>query len=327
MKHWISAARPRTLPLALSSILMGSFLAAGANAFSWTTFTLAILTTIFLQVLSNFANDYGDTVSGVDTVERTVATRAVQTGAITREQMTRAIIIMSVLSFISGSLLIYEGLKDTSTQAIITFFGLGILAIIASITYTVGKRPYGYMGLGDISVLIFFGWVGVLGTYYLFTHEFVWLNVLPATSCGLFAVGVLNINNIRDIESDTKTGKNSIPVRLGKDKAVIYHWFLLGTGFLCTVIYETIITLKEKSDFNINVSYTNTDLHLNVGTGDQNFNLLWLNWLFIVTIPMLIRICKGVYRGKTPAQIDPFLKVMALTTLLFVVTFGIGQLL
>jgi len=295
MKHWISAARPRTLPLALSSILMGSFLAAGSHAFSWTIFGLAVLTTTFLQILSNFANDYGDTVSGVDTVERTVATRAVQTGAITRVQMTQAIILMSFFSFITGSLLIYEGLKDTSTQTIITFFGLGILAIVASITYTVGKRPYGYMGLGDISVLIFFGWVGVLGTYFLYTHEVNLLMFLPATSCGLFAVGVLNINNIRDIESDIKTGKNSIPVRLGKDKAVIYHWFLLIGGFVCAVIYSLI----NHSEI--------------------------LNWIFLITLPLLIKIGLGVSKGKTPAQIDPFLKFMALTTLLFVITFGIGQ--
>ncbi len=321
MKHWISAARPRTLPLALSSILMGSFLAAGSHAFSWTIFGLAVLTTTFLQILSNFANDYGDTVSGVDTVERTVATRAVQTGAITRQQMTRAIILMSILSFISGSLLIFKGLENASTQTILTFFGIGILAIIAAITYTVGKRPYGYMGLGDISVLIFFGWVGVLGTYYLHTHQFNWLNLLPATSCGLFAVGVLNINNIRDIDSDIKTGKNSIPVRLGKDKAVIYHWFLLISGFVCAVIYALIISLNEDSNFHF--SYENTDINLN--TGNQSIGLIWLNWIFLITLPLLIKIGRGVQNGENPAQIDPFLKVMALTTLLFVITFGIGQ--
>jgi 1,4-dihydroxy-2-naphthoate octaprenyltransferase len=298
MKHWISAARPRTLPLALSSILMGSFLAAGHHSFSWTIFALAVITTTCLQVLSNFANDYGDTVSGVDSVERTVATRAVQTGAITREQMTKAIILMSVISFISGSLLIYEGLKDTDSQTILAFFGLGVLAIIAAITYTVGKRPYGYMGLGDISVLIFFGWVGVLGTFYLHTHSLDWMNLLPASTCGLFAVGVLNINNIRDIESDIKTGKNSIPVRLGKAKAVVYHWFLLGGGFLCAVLYA----LLETSSFE------------------------WSHWLFIVIIPLLLKIGIGVQKGQKPADIDPFLKVMALTTLLFVLTFGIGQL-
>lgn len=298
MKHWISAARPRTLPLALSSILMGSFLAAGHHSFSWTIFALAVFTTTCLQVLSNFANDYGDTISGVDSVERTVATRAVQTGAITREQMTKAIILMSVISFISGSLLIYEGLKDTDSQTILAFFGLGVLAIIAAITYTVGKRPYGYMGLGDISVLIFFGWVGVLGTFYLHTHSLDWMNLLPASTCGLFAVGVLNINNIRDIESDIKTGKNSIPVRLGKAKAVVYHWFLLGGGFLCAVLYA----LLETSSFE------------------------WSHWLFLVIIPLLLKIGMGVQKGQKPADIDPFLKVMALTTLLFVLTFGIGQL-
>lgn len=298
MKHWISAARPRTLPLALSSILMGSFLAAGHQSFSWTIFALAVITTTCLQILSNFANDYGDTVSGVDSVERTVATRAVQTGAITREQMTKAIILMSVISFISGSLLIYEGLKDTDSQTILAFFGLGVLAIIAAITYTVGKRPYGYMGLGDISVLIFFGWVGVLGTFYLHTHSLDWMNLLPASTCGLFAVGVLNINNIRDIESDIKTGKNSIPVRLGKPKAVIYHWFLLGGGFFCAVLYA----LLKTSSFE------------------------WSHWLFIVIVPLLLKIGIGVQKGQKPADIDPFLKVMALTTLLFVLTFGIGQL-
>jgi 1,4-dihydroxy-2-naphthoate octaprenyltransferase len=298
MKHWISAARPRTLPLALSSILMGSFLAAGHHSFSWTIFALAVFTTTCLQVLSNFANDYGDTISGVDSVERTVATRAVQTGAITREQMTKAIILMSVISFTSGSLLIYEGLKDTDSQTILAFFGLGVLAIIAAITYTVGKRPYGYMGLGDISVLIFFGWVGVLGTFYLHTHSLDWMNLLPASTCGLFAVGVLNINNIRDIESDIKTGKNSIPVRLGKAKAVVYHWFLLGGGFLCAVLYA----LLETSTFE------------------------WSHWLFIVIIPLLLKIGMGIQKGQKPADIDPFLKVMALTTLLFVLTFGIGQL-
>lgn len=297
MTHWISAARPRTLPLALSCILMGSFLAASHHLFSWKIFALAVLTTTFLQVLSNFANDLGDTVNGVDTADRKVATRAVQTGAITRKQMLNAIIVMSVLSFITGSLLIYEGLKNSDTQTILSFFGLGIMSIIAAITYTVGKRPYGYMGLGDISVLIFFGWVGVMGTYYLQTHLLDWSLILPATSCGLFAVGVLNINNIRDIDSDIKTGKNSIPVRLGKDKAVIYQWCLLIAGFLCGVIY--------------------------VASSDSTSRA---KWLFIITLPLLIKIGKGVSAGENPAEIDPFLKRMALTTLLFVVTFGIGQI-
>ncbi len=299
MKHWIAAARPRTLPLALASILMGSFLAAAKHQFSWSIFSLAVATTTFLQVLSNFANDYGDTVSGVDNAERTVATRAVQTGVITREQMRFAIILMSIVSFVTGSWLIAKGLAGTDLQTVLMFFGLGALSIVAAITYTVGKRPYGYMGLGDISVLIFFGWVGVLGTYFLHTKSMDWSLFLPATSCGLFAVGVLNINNIRDIESDTKTGKNSIPVRLGKDKAVIYHWFLLLTGFVCAVIYTLWVSA----------------------------NASWIHWIFVITLPLLIKIGQGVSAGQKPAEIDPFLKRMALTTLLFVITFGLGQIL
>ena len=296
MNPWISAARPRTLPLALSSILMGSFLAAAQHHFSWLIFILAAITTTFLQVLSNFANDYGDSISGVDSADRKVAVRAVQSGQISRSQMLTAIIIFFIISLLSGLLLIYEGLKDTDSQTILSFLGLGILAIIAAITYTVGKRPYGYMGLGDISVLIFFGWVGVLGTYYLHTHSLDWSLWLPATSCGFFAVGVLNINNIRDIESDTASGKNSIPVRLGKDSAVKYHWFLLIAGFLCSVIYVW-----------------------------QNFQSYW-QLLFFITFPLLLKIGFGIQKGQKPAEIDPFLKIMALTTLLFVITFGIGQL-
>jgi 1,4-dihydroxy-2-naphthoate polyprenyltransferase len=311
MKHWISAARPRTLPLALSSILMGSFLAAGESKFSWTIFFLAVLTTTFLQILSNFANDYGDTVSGVDSSERTVATRAVQTGAITREAMRNAMIITSLLSFIAGSALIYEGLKDTDTQTILSFFGIGILAIIAAITYTVGKRPYGYAGFGDISVLIFFGWVGVLGTYFLHTHSLNILYILPATTCGLFAVGVLNINNIRDIESDKMTGKISIPVRLGRNNAVIYHWSLLVIGLILSIIF-TYIT-------------TQTNYLLDHQSSANSFFYSILNWLFLITIPLLWKVGSGVSKAETSAQTDPFLKVMALTTLLFVITFGIGQ--
>lgn len=296
MKNWIQAARPRTLPLALASILMGSFLAAAAGNFSWKIFGLAALTTILLQVLSNFANDYGDAVSGIDNAERKVATRAVQSGAITKEQMRNAIIITGILALASGIYLLYQALNGADSQTFLAFLGLGLLAIVAAITYTVGKRPYGYMGLGDVSVLIFFGWVGVLGTYYLHTHTLDWQLLLPASSCGLFAVGVLNINNIRDIETDARSGKNSIPVRLGKPKAVVYHWFLLGGGLLCAVIYTL----------------------LNAGS-------LW-QWIFLIAMPLLLKIGKGVSAGQTPAEIDPYLKQMALTTLLFVLTFGLGQL-
>lgn len=294
MKLWIEAARPRTLPLALSSILMGCFLAVAHGTFSWTIAILAILTTTFLQVLSNFANDYGDTVNGKDTDARQGPKRTVQTGAISISAMRNAIGIFSGLALVSGVWLLYEGLKATSWQTFVVFLGIGVLAIIAAITYTAGKRPYGYEGLGDLSVLIFFGWVGVLGSYYLHTKSLNWHLLLPATSCGLFAVGVLNINNIRDIESDTLTGKRSVPVRIGRENAIIYHWFLLGLGMLCSMIF----------------------LLLNGTT--------WLQWLFLLSFPLFIRNGLAVNTLQNPSELDPYLKQMALSTLLFVILFGIG---
>ena len=295
-KAWISAARPRTLPLALASIGMGSFLAASVGAFSLRVFLLCACTTIFLQVLSNLANDYGDSVHGADSQERQGPKRAVQSGVIPARQMRTAMIVFALLSLFTGIWLLYEALKDASARTIGLFFGLGLCAIAAAVTYTAGKRPYGYAGLGDISVLLFFGLLGVLGTFYLHTKAFDPVLVLPALSCGLFATAVLNVNNIRDIESDRKAGKKSIPVRLGREAAVRYHWLLLGAGLLCAVGY---VALTYASPWQL---------------------------LFLATLPLLGRNALAVHRNRTAAALDPYLKQMALTTLLFVLTFGLGQL-
>lgn len=294
VKSWIEAARLRTLPLALSSILMGCFLATAHEKFSWTIAILAVLTTVCLQVLSNFANDYGDAVNGKDTEARQGPQRAVQSGAISAQSMRKAMVIFAILSLISGVGLLYEALKEATWQTFAAFLGIGILSIIAAITYTAGKRPYGYVGLGDLSVLIFFGWVGVLGVYYLHTNSLDWSLLLPATSCGLFAVCVLNINNIRDIESDTLTGKRSVPVRIGREKAIIYHWILLVSGMVCSIFY----------------------FFLHPGPLTQ--------WLFILSFPLFVRNGLAVSRLTNPRELDPYLKQMALSTLLFVLLFGIG---
>ncbi|MBD0256431.1 MAG: 1,4-dihydroxy-2-naphthoate polyprenyltransferase [Cytophagales bacterium] len=295
-KAWISAARPRTLPLALASIGMGSFLAAGVGEFSLRVFLLCAFTTIFLQVLSNLANDYGDSVHGADSQERQGPQRAVQSGVISARQMRTAMIVFALLSLCTGVWLLYEALKDASARTIGLFFGLGLCAIAAAVTYTAGKRPYGYAGLGDVSVLLFFGLLGVLGTYYLHVKSISPLLVLPALSCGFFATAVLNVNNIRDIESDRKAGKKSIPVRLGRAAAVRYHWLLLGAGLLCAVAY---VALTYASPWQL---------------------------LFLVTLPLLGRNALAVKRNRNAVDLDPYLKQMALTTLLFVLTFGLGQL-
>ena len=274
---------------------MGGFLASAADAFRWDIFLLCILTTIFLQILSNLANDYGDSIHGADSVDRKGPSRAVQSGAVTMAQMRIAVIVFVLLSLFSGVtlLLVSFGL---AWKGILFFFGLGVLSIIAAMAYTMGKKPYGYAGLGDLSVLIFFGFVGVLGSYYLFTKNVTTFSLLPALSCGLFSIAVLNINNIRDIDSDRKAGKFSIPVRIGREKAVLYHWMLLIAGISSAVVF-TVIT------------YTSA----------------W-QLLFMVTVPLFLINGKAV-SSKPSHELDPYLRQMALSTLLFVVLFGVGMIL
>lgn len=294
VQSWLSAFRLRTLPLSLSCIGMGGFLAAAAGKFDGLIFFLCCLTTIFLQVLSNLANDYGDSVNGADHAGRKGPQRAVQSGAITATQMKRAVILFVFLCLASGITLLLIAF-GWNTNALLFFFLLGLLSIAAAIAYTVGKKPYGYIGLGDISVLIFFGLVGVMGSLYLFTKEVSWPDTLPALSCGLFSIAVLNINNVRDIDSDRQAGKFSIPVRIGKAKAAIYHWVLLIAGLTASAVYVAL-----------------------------HYHSPW-QYLFLLTTPLFLRI--GVAVAQKPStELDPYLKQMAMSTLLFVVLFGVGYL-
>lgn len=295
LNAWIEAARPRTLPLALASISMGAFLSASVDAFQLDVFVLSILTTVFLQVLSNLANDYGDSIHGADSVEREGPARAVQSGHITPKAMKRAMILFAVLSFASGVALILTALPF-DVQTLLFFLGLGIVAIIAAITYTSGNNPYGYAGLGDISVLLFFGLAGVLGSFYLHTHYLHWIYLLPALSCGLFSTGVLNLNNIRDIRTDKLAGKKSVPVRIGRQRAVVYHWILLLGGLAASVLF---VAINFRSYFQL---------------------------LFLITLPLFIKNGMAVQHKTTAAELDPYLKQLSLTTLLYVFTFGTGNL-
>ena len=299
MNRWIEAARPRTLPLAIASILLGNFLAYAAGKFSFLTAILAILTTLLLQILSNFANDLGDSKNGVDNKNRKVALRAVQTGKISPSEMKNAVIITASLSFISGISLLFFALQYAKPQTIITFVMLGLLAILAAIAYTVGKKPYGYIGLGDLSVFLFFGWVGTFGTYYLQTEILNYYILIPASGCGFLSVAVLNLNNLRDIENDRKTGKNSIPVRIGK----IYGFY-----------YQKTIMLLGVCTFIIYLMYQGKPIQLS-----QNI-IIMAGWY------PLVQIIKQLNSKMTPAQIDPYLKKTALSTLFLIVIFGVSQI-
>lgn len=292
IKAWITAARPRTLPLAAASICMGGFLASFHGTFDWTVFLLTLSTTFLLQILSNLANDYGDHHHGADHQERIGPARMVQTGAISPESMKTAIIMLGVVTLMAGIWLLVRSLGFNSFEFYVFLF-LGLLSLAAAVNYTAGKKPYGYRGWGDLAVLLFFGFIAVLGTYFLQTSGFRWDNVLPALSCGLFATAVLNVNNIRDIESDSKAGKLSIPVRIGRKMAIRYHWCLLTAGILCSTVYVIL-----------------------------NYVSSW-QWMFLVVLPLLYLNGRAVH-SKKGKELDPYLKQMALTTLLYVISFGLG---
>lgn len=288
---WLHAVRLRTLPLALASIFAGSFLAAKLGVFRLEILILAALTTIFLQILSNLSNDYGDTVNGADHSERKGPIRAVQSGLISLSEMKKAMFLFGALSFVSGLLLLYFAVQNLTL--FLVFLGLGLAAIWAAISYTSGKNPYGYSGLGDISVFLFFGLLGVFGTFFL--HSLTWNSSAFWIACalGLFSTAVLNINNIRDIDSDLMAGKRSIPVRIGKIAAIRYNWFLIIGGNIGLLIF----------------AWSSNS---------------WSSLLAFLAMPLMLSVGIGVAKGKDSKAIDPFLKKMALSTLLWTILFGIG---
>lgn len=290
-KSWIHAARLRTLPLALSSVLMGATLAYADGHVDGTALILAVITTLVLQILSNFANDYGDFSSGVDIEGRIGPERAMQGGHISPVQMKRAIAITSLIALISGIGLLL--VADIPIKGLLILLGTGVLAIVAAITYTVGKRPYGYVGLGDLSVFLFFGLVGVLGSHYVIHGEFFARNILLASTLGMFSVGVLNLNNIRDLAADKLHRKNTIPVTLGPQKARIYHLVLLSSGWILAIIYILIN------------------------------NQHWTQWLIFLSFPLFVTNLVSLW-NREERQIDPLLKQLAIATLLFVILNGLG---
>ena len=296
IKNWIQAFRLRTLPLALSNTIIGSCLAAADDKFRWSIFGLAALTTVLLQVMSNMANDYGDFVNGKDTAERIGPKRMVQSGEITSKTMLRGIITIGILCAVSGVSLIIIGTKGIPVTNMLLFGLLGLAAIAAAIKYTVGKNPYGYRGLGDIFVFIFFGLVGVIGTYFLHTQSFRWELLLPASAIGMLSTGVLNMNNMRDYDADKNAGKTTIVVTMGVEKAAYYHLFLVGGAALLAVIYTLL-----------------------------NYHSVW-QWLFVLSFPILFLNLKKVFTYKNALELYPELPRLSMASLVFALTFGIGLL-
>ncbi|WP_200799192.1 1,4-dihydroxy-2-naphthoate octaprenyltransferase [Tenacibaculum agarivorans] len=313
IKNFVKAARLRTLPLSISGIIVGAYLGSYdafslmIDEYSNTTlnivrkplyqsliFWLAILTTIGFQVLSNFANDYGDGVKGTDE-DREGEARMVASGAITPKQMKKAMVITAILTIVVAILLIYIAFGKDNFLYSLLFFGLGITSIVAAIKYTVGKSAYGYSGYGDIFVFLFFGLLAVVGTYFLYTKQINYSIFLPAFSVGLLSTAVLNLNNMRDRVNDAKSGKNTIVVKIGEEFAKYYHYYLIISSFLFALLYVTI-------------HYRNP-----------------LQFLFIIAyIPLAIHLI-FVYKNKEEKLLDGELKKVALSTFLFAILFGLGN--
>lgn len=296
MKHWIQAARLRTLPLSLSGIIIGSFLAASKGMFHWGICVLALLTTIGFQVLSNFANDYGDGVKGTDNENRVGPERALQSGAISPKQMLRGIYITVFMTLLLAVGLIYVSFGSENFILSLVFFILGLASIGAAIKYTMGKNAYGYSGFGDVFVFLFFGLLGVVGCEFLYIQKVEVLSFLPAMSIGLFSVAVLNLNNMRDRASDILSNKNTLAVKLGAKKAKIYHYFLIALGMLTAIAYVVAYEYSYKA------------------------------YLFLIAFVLLIVHLKVVIQNKEAVLLDPELKKVALTTFLFSILFGLGLL-
>ena len=296
IKPWIAAARLRTLPLSVSGIIIGSCLAYYNGAFNITIFILALLATISLQVLSNLANDYGDGVKGTDNDERIGPERAIQSGKITPDEMFAAIRMNILIVILFVFLLIYSSFGSQHFLYAMLFFVLGAISIFAALKYTIGESAYGYRALGDIMVFLFFGLLSVVGTYFLYAKQLDHVLFLPACTIGLLSTGVLNLNNMRDIESDTNSNKITVAVKLGLKKAKRYHTILvigaIVLSLLFGILYYRSIT----------------------------------NFVFVIAFIPLIRHLVAVLKAKDTKSLDPQLKVLALSTFLLAILLGIGQI-
>lgn len=296
IKAWLHAARLRTLPLSLSGIIVGTALAALLGVFDGLIFSLALLTTIGFQVLSNFANDLGDSQKGTDNANRVGPARAIQSGQISAAQMKKGIWVVGFISLLSALFLIRTSVSNLSQTAIYTYVVLAIACIGAAITYTVGKNAYGYRGLGDIMVFIFFGLVSVIGVFGLYGEGFEWLVLFPAISMGAWSTAVLNLNNLRDIHNDTQMQKRTMVVKLGYERGKLYHVFLVSTG-LATWFFTVYLLAFNTYNY----------------------------WLFGALLPSfgLVFHLKRVLDNQTPALLDPELKKVALLTFFSALLFAI----
>ena len=299
MSPWIGAMRPRTLPLALATIVLGTLLAADRGFFDATLLVLTALTATAYQILSNLSNDLGDALRGADDRRAEGAEkRAVASGLITASSMRRAVGIATLVALLLTAATSWLGTRGLSPSFFILFILLGLAAIASARGYTLGRYAYGYRGLGDLFVLFFFGPVGVAGSFFMQTQSWDWLMLLPGLSVGLFAAGVLNLNNMRDIETDRAAGKNTLAGKMGLSMARLYQLLLLFQGWLAATLFVLVQAPVTCSR----------------------------SFLFAATLPLMAETAWKGWKAKTPAEFDKLLKPLALQTVLFALLMGIGLL-
>lgn len=293
-KVWISAARLRTLPLSIAGIITAGAAANEIGKFSGRIFALSLATTLGLQILSNFANDYGDGIKGTDNHERVGPARALQSGALTAKALKNGIVITSIITFILAGALIYVSFQNENIWHSTLFLILGITAIIAAVTYTVGRYAYGYRALGDVFVFIFFGLLSVLGGYFLYSKELNNFILLPAIVIGLLSTAVLNLNNMRDREADANANKRTLAVLMGAKRIKRYHYALIIFAFITAILY---FILRQ---------------------------VFWFEYLPMLAFIPLLKHLQVVKKNRVPALLDPELKKVALSTFLFSLLFFVS---
>lgn len=296
IKAYIVSFRLRTLPLSLSGVILGSLLAAADGYFDGFTFAWALLTTVALQILSNLANEVGDLDKGTDNEHRLGPIRSAQSGVLSKREMIQSMVIVGGIAVITGSLLVYEAFRDLLDWKSLTLLLAGAASIVAAVKYTVGRDAYGYKGLGDLFVFVFFGLISVMGSYFAMSGRLPWIMFLPAAAVGWLSAGVLNMNNIRDMENDAVCGKRTLPVKLGFENAKRYHYIIVLLAMLSMLFYTVVHPAG------------------------------WSGYLFLLAYPLLLAHLGRVVRGHGKA-LDAELKRLSLATLLMSLLCGVGQIL
>lgn len=294
LKAAVKSMRLRTLPLSMAGVLLGILLAvANYKVDTWAA-VLIVLTTVCLQILSNLSNELGDVLRGTDTAQREGPGYGLNSGEMTIRQMKTLIGVFVALCMLSGALMTWRAFGTLLGLTPILVLMLGAAAIAGAMKYTLGRNPYGYRAKGDFYVFLFFGLVAVLGAYFVCTRGtgLTWKLLLPAAGTGFFSVGVLNVNNIRDIKTDA-VNRVTVAIKLGERRAKIYQTVLIVLGWCCMAAF----TLLSWPD--------------------------WRHWLWALTLPLYIVHLRGVW-NRSGRALDPMLPLLVMSTFALSLLMGLG---